>query len=179
MIITPLEIAGAFQVDIERSEDERGFFARCFCRDDWQEIGVDFPVVQCSISGNRSRHTLRGLHYQAAPHGETKLVRCTAGRLWDCIVDLRPESPTFLQWQATELSATNRRALLIPQQCAHGFLTLEDETEVFYMISAPYEPRSARGVRWDDPAFKIDWPAPPAVISTKDRTYAGFQKESV
>jgi dTDP-4-dehydrorhamnose 3,5-epimerase len=171
MIITPLKISGAFQIDIERADDERGFFARCFCREDLCAHGIDFPVAQCSISGNRARHTLRGMHYQEPPHGETKLVRCTAGCIWDCIVDLRPGSPTYRQWSALELSAANRRTLLVPECCAHGFLTLTADAEVFYMISSSYEPLSARGVRWDDPAFGIDWPAPPEVISDKDRSY--------
>lgn len=174
MIITPLEIPGAFRIDVERAEDERGFFARCFCRGELQAHGIAFEAVQCSISGNRARHTLRGMHYQASPCGETKLVRCTAGCVWDCIVDLRPASPTFRQWLALELSAGNHRALLVPEQCAHGFLTLTAGAEVFYMISSPYEPRAARGIRWNDPAFGIAWPAPPDVIAGKDRLYPDF-----
>jgi len=174
MIITPLEIPGAFQIDVERAEDERGFFARCFCREQLRSQGVAFDVEQCSISGNRARHTLRGMHYQASPHAETKLVRCTAGSIWDCIVDLRPASPTFRKWTARELSADNRRSLLVPEQCAHGFLTLTADAEVFYMISSSYVPEAARGVRWNDPAFAIDWPAIPEVISPRDLAYPDF-----
>lgn len=175
MIITPLEIPGAFQMDVERAEDDRGFFARCFCRGELMACGVGFEVAQCSVSVNRARHTLRGMHYQAPPHGETKIVRCTAGSVWDCIVDLRPASPTFRKWTARELSAGNRRSLLVPEQCAHGFLTLTDGAEVYYMISTAYVPQASRGVRWNDAAFSIDWPAAPAVISPRDLAYPDFQ----
>lgn len=174
MILSPLTIAGAFQLDIERAEDERGFFARCFCREEWLAHGVDFAVAQCSVSVNRVRHTLRGMHYQKHPHGETKVVRCTSGSIWDCIVDLRPNSPTFRQWVALELSETNHRSLFIPEQCAHGFLTLTPESEVFYMISSDYKPQAAAGVRWNDPAFGIDWPAAPDMISARDGAYPDF-----
>ncbi len=179
MIFTPTEIAGAFAIDIEPHEDERGFFARSFCIDELKSHGVDFPVTQCSVSFNRALHTLRGMHYQAAPCPEIKLVRCTAGRIWDCIVDLRPESPTFERWAALELSAENRRTLLIPEQCAHGFLTLTSDTEVYYMMSAPYEPDLARGVRWNDPAFGINWPAEPRVLSEKDSMFPDFQRAAL
>lgn len=175
MIYTPLEIPGAFRIDIDPQQDPRGFFARSFCRDELKSHGIDFPVAQCSISYNRALHTLRGMHVQAPPCTEIKLVRCTAGRIWDCIVDLRPDSPTFRRWVACELSADNHRTLLIPENCAHGFLTLTPDTEVYYMMSAPYEPRHARGVRWDDPAFGIDWPATPDVLSEKDRSYPDFR----
>ncbi len=175
MINTPLDIQGAFQIDIEPHEDERGFFARSFCREELSALGIDFPVAQCSVSYNRARHTLRGMHYQVPPCPETKLVRCTAGRVWDCIVDLRRASPTFGKWVAVELSADNHRTLLIPEQCAHGFLTLTPDTEVYYMMSTPYEPDYARGVRWNDPAFAVEWPAEPDVISEKDQQFPDFQ----
>ncbi len=168
MTITPLPIPGALQLDIEPLADNRGFFARCFCRDALQSHGIAFPVEQCSVSFNRTTHTLRGMHYQAAPGREMKLVRCTAGTMWDCIADLRPESPAFRTWTATELSARNHRSLLIPAGCAHGFITLAPDTEVLYMMSSPYAPELARGFPWDDPAIGIDWPAPPAVLSEKD-----------
>jgi dTDP-4-dehydrorhamnose 3,5-epimerase len=172
----PLKIPGAFLVEGERKDDERGFFARTFCREEFKGVGVDFPVVQCSVSGNREIYTLRGMHVQASPCPETKLVRCTAGRAWDCILDLRPGSPTFKQWAAEELSADNHRALLIPENCAHGFLTLAPGTELFYMMSAPFSPAHAGGVRWNDPAFGIAWPAAPAVLSDNDRDRPDFKE---
>ncbi len=177
MMITPLRISGAFQVDIERAGDERGFFARCFCRDEWLALGVDFPIAQCSLSGNFRRRTLRGMHYQSAPYGETKLVRCSAGRVWDCIIDLRPQSPTYRTWEGIELSAENHRAVLIPERCAHGFFTLEDNSELFYMISGKYEPQAACGVRWNDPAFQIAWPAAPDIISERDQNFPDYKEE--
>ncbi len=169
MIVAALEIPGLWQIDIEPAEDARGFFARTFCRDELQAHGIDFAVAQCSMSFNRALHTLRGMHREAPPGREMKLVRCTAGRIWDCVADLRPDSPTYRRWTAVELSARNRRALLIPPQCAHGFLTLEPNSEALYMMSSPYAPELARGIRWDDPTLAIDWPASPAVISEKDR----------
>lgn len=175
MRFVPLAVPGAFLVEIEPQADARGFFARTFCREEFARRGVDFPVVQCSVSGNREAFTLRGLHYQAPPCPETKLVRCTAGRVWDCIVDLRPASPAFRRWVSAELSADNRRAVLIPENCAHGFLTLAPDTELFYMMSAPFAPEHARGVRWNDPAFGIAWPAQPAVMSDKDRALPDFR----
>jgi len=165
MKCTALAVPGAFLVDVEPQEDERGFFARTYCREEFARLGVEFPVGQCSVSGNRAEHTLRGMHYQAAPCPETKLVRCTAGRVWDCVVDLRPASPAYKRWAAAELSAANHRALLVPEYCAHGFLTLAPDTELLYVISAPFVPACARGVRWNDPAFGIAWPAEPRVLS--------------
>ena len=176
MKFTPLSIPGAHLVEVEPQEDERGFFARLFCRDEFRRVGVDFSVAQCSVSFNREIHTLRGMHVQVSPCPETKLVRCTAGRIWDCILDLRPGSPTFKRWAAAELSAANHRALLIPENCAHGFLSLTPDTELFYMMSAPFSPAHARGVRWNDPAFGIAWPAPPQVLSAKDRDRPDFKE---
>lgn len=171
MIFQALALAGAFVVEIDPRRDERGFFARTFCRDEFRAHGLcdDFP--QCSVSFNQKRATLRGMHYQEPPHAEVKLVRCTQGAIHDVIVDLRPGSPTLRKWVAVELSAANRRALYIPEGLAHGFLTLEDETEVYYQISRPHHPEAARGVRYDDPAFGIRWPVPPAVIALRDRSY--------
>jgi dTDP-4-dehydrorhamnose 3,5-epimerase len=174
MKCAPLPIPGAFLVEVEPQEDGRGFFARTFCREEFARLGVDFPIAQCSVSGNCAAFTLRGMHVQAPPCPEKKLVRCTAGRAWDCIVDLRPDSPAFRTWTAAEISAANHRALLIPENCAHGFLTLEPDTELFYMMSAPFSPAHARGVRWDDPAFGIAWPAAPVVMSDKDRHLPDF-----
>jgi dTDP-4-dehydrorhamnose 3,5-epimerase len=173
---TPLKIPGAFLVEGERKEDERGFFARTFCREEFARRGVDFSVAQCSVSFNRENHTLRGMHVQVSPRPETKLVRCTAGRVWDCILDLRPGSPAYKQWVAEELSADNRRALLIPENCAHGFLSLTPNTELFYMMSAPFSPEHARGMRWNDPAFGIAWPVAPVVLSDKDRDLPDFKE---
>lgn len=175
MIFDPLPLAGAFVVEPERFPDERGFFARTFCREEFREHGVDPEVVQCNVSFNRRRGTLRGMHWQAAPHEEGKLVRVTRGAIWDAIVDLRPGSGTRLDWYAVELDAESRRALWVPKGFAHGFLTLDDETEVFYQMSAAYHPESARGARWNDPAFGIEWPAEPEVIGERDRAYPDFE----
>lgn len=176
MNFTPLSIPGAYLVEVELKEDGRGSFARTFCEDELARLGIEFSVAQCSMSFNRDRHTLRGMHVQASPCSEMKLVRCTAGRVWDCILDLRPGSPAYKQWVAEELSADNRRALLIPENCAHGFLSLEPNAELFYMMSAPFSPAHARGVRWNDPAFGIAWPAPPRVLSAKDRDWPDFKE---
>jgi dTDP-4-dehydrorhamnose 3,5-epimerase len=170
-------VAGSYIVELERSEDERGFFARTFSVDEFAAHGLETRVDQCSTSFNAKRGTLRGLHYQAAPHGEAKLVRCTRGTIHDVAVDLRPDSPTYLRWVGAELSAENGRALFVPEGCAHGFQTLEDASEVLYQIAGPYVPEAARGVRWDDPAFGIEWPpAPPAgrTLAPRDAHYPDF-----
>ncbi len=174
MKFSPTALAGACIIDIEPVQDERGFFARSWCREEFAKHGLNPDLAQCSISFNKKRGTLRGMHYQAKPHEETKVVRCTRGMIYDVIVDLRPESPTFRKWIAVELSADNRRMLYIPAGLAHGFQSLADDTEVFYQISTPYHPESARGVRWDDPAFGIEWPAAERIISDKDRRYPDF-----
>jgi dTDP-4-dehydrorhamnose 3,5-epimerase len=165
------EIAGAFILEQERHADERGWFARTWDEAELRERGLDTRVVQCSASFNLRRGTLRGLHYQSPPHAEVKIVRCTRGRLYDVAVDLRPDSPTFRAWAGVELTPENGRALYIPRGCAHGFLTLADDTEVAYQISDEYHPEHARGVRWDDPAIAIAWPEPPQVIAARDREY--------
>lgn len=174
MKFSPTALAGACIIDIEPVPDERGFFARSWCREEFARHGLNPDLVQCSVSFNKKRGTLRGVHYQAKPHEETKVVRCTRGVIYDVIVDLRPESSTFRKWIAVELSADNRRMLYIPAGLAHGFQSLADDTEVFYQISTPYHPESARGVRWDDPAFGIEWPVTERVISDKDRQYPDF-----
>ena len=171
MIFTATRLAGAYLIDPERIEDERGFFARTWCRDEFERQGLNPRLVQCNVSYNHRRGTLRGMHYQAKPHEEAKLVRCTRGAIYDVIVDLRPDSPTYRQWVAVELTAENRRMLYIPEGFAHGFQTLADETEVFYQMSESYHPQSARGVRYDDPALGIAWPLEVAIISEKDRGY--------
>jgi len=156
---------------VERHPDERGFFARTFCINEFATHGLDTKLVQCSISFNTRKGTLRGLHYQTAPHAETKLVRCTRGAVYDVVVDLRANSPTLRQWVGVELTEQKRNMVYIPEGCAHGFLTLADESEVFYQMSEFYSPKSARGVRWNDPAFRIGWPGKVEVISERDRTY--------
>jgi len=175
VIFTPLELPGAWLVELERHEDERGYFARTFCREEFESAGLDPRVAQCSVSFNRERGTLRGMHWQAAPHGENKLVRCVRGRLYDVLIDLRPDSPYFRKWRAAELSAELGNALYVPEGVAHGFLTLEDEVEVFYQMSVPYEAAAARGVRWDDPAFGVEWPEAPTLISERDASYPDFE----
>jgi dTDP-4-dehydrorhamnose 3,5-epimerase len=174
MIFRETPLAGAWVLEPERFEDERGFFARTYCRRDFEARGLDPGIAQCSVSWNHHRGTLRGLHLQIAPHEEVKLVRVTRGAVWDVIVDLRRESPTFKRHFGITLSAENQHELYIPFGMAHGFQTLEDGTEVFYQISEFYAPESARGYRWDDPAFAIPWPEPVTVISEKDRTLPLF-----
>lgn len=159
MIFQEMKIPGAFLIEPERRDDERGFFARVYCEDEFAKHGLHTNFVQCNISYNVRRGTLRGLHYQAVPHGEVKVVRCTMGAIYDVILDLREDSPTYKQWAAAELSIENHRTLYIPTGIAHGFQTLMDNSEVFYMMGTYYHPESARGVRWNDPAFGIEWPA--------------------
>jgi dTDP-4-dehydrorhamnose 3,5-epimerase len=174
---TPLN--GAFLVDAEPIEDERGFFARLWCRREVEAHGLDANLVQCSMSFNRRAGTLRGLHYQIAPSEEVKLVRCTRGSIFDVIVDLRPDSPTSTKHFAVTLSAANRRMLYIPPGFAHGFQTLESDTEVFYQMSAYFDATAARGVRWDDPLFAIPWPpADHRVMNDRDRNYPDFRPSS-
>lgn len=171
MIFAATPLAGAFLVDMTLASDERGVFGRSFCAEEFARHGLRAPVNQCSISFNTRRGTLRGLHFQAEPHAEEKLVRCTAGAIFDVIVDLRQGSPTRRQWFGVELSAVDRRALYIPRGVAHGFVSLADASEVLYMISEPYAPHAARGVRWNDPAFGIRWPIEPTVIAERDAAY--------
>ncbi len=171
MIFRETAIAGVRVVEVERLEDERGFFGRTWCAREFEEAGLSPRLAQCSLSFNRRRGTLRGLHYQAAPHREAKLVRCTMGSIHDVVVDLRRDSPTCLENVTILLSAENRRAIYVPEGCAHGFQTLEDDTEVFYQMTEFYEPSAGRGVRWNDPALGIAWPLEPTVISERDRTY--------
>ncbi len=174
MIFSESELEGVYLVKPERLEDERGFFARTLCQEEFSRAGLVSSFVQSSISYNRSKGTLRGMHFQAAPNEETKLVRCTTGAIHDVIVDLRKESPTFLKWISAELSADNRLALYVPAGCAHGFLTLQDDSEVLYEITPAYQPHGTRGFRWNDPAFGIRWPAEISMISERDSTYPDF-----
>ena len=174
MIFQETEIPGVITVELERFSDERGFFARSYCADEFAEHGLNAGFVQANISFNRQRGTLRGLHYQAEPTPEPKLVRCTRGAVFDVAVDLRRKSRSYCRWVGIELNQENRRALYVPPGCAHGFITLENDAEVTYLMGAPYVPELARGVRWDDPAFAIRWPAHPTVISDRDASYRDF-----
>jgi dTDP-4-dehydrorhamnose 3,5-epimerase len=174
MRFVPLPLVGAFVIELEPIRDERGFFARAFSVDDFAQHGLVSTFVHSGIAFNPRAGTLRGMHYQAAPHAEVKLVRCTAGSVYDVIVDIRPDSPTFRRWTSVELSAENRHALYVPEGFAHGYVTLTDGAELLYQMSAHYHAPSARGVRWNDPAFGIAWPVQPVVISPRDATYPDF-----
>lgn len=167
-------LKGAFTIDLDRVEDERGFFARSWCVKEFEANGLDTRLVQCNVSFNKVRGTLRGMHYQVAPAAEVKVVRCTRGAVHDVIADLRPDSPTYKQAFSVLLSAENRRMLYIPKGFAHGFLTLTDDAEVFYQMSEYYVPECARGFRWDDATFAISWPDQVRIISSKDRNYPDF-----
>lgn len=175
MIFHELGLHGAWLIEIERLSDERGFFGRLFDDDDFAARGMATAFPQWSVSFNERRGTLRGMHYQARPGQEEKLVRCTMGRIHDVLLDLREESPTYCEWISFELSQSNRRTVYIPKGVAHGFLTLEDASEVTYHISTRYEPELQRGVRWDDPAFAIDWPEPWTLMSERDQNYEPFK----
>ena len=179
MIFQETKIPGVFELHLERKMDERGFFARSWCRDEFEATGLNAHLAQCSISYNVQKGTLRGMHYQSAPYAESKLVRCTRGAIYDVALDLRADSPTFRGWIGVTLTADNREMIYIPEGCAHGFLTLEDNSEVFYQISEFYRPEAARGVRWDDPAFGIVWPAKPQLLSERDRDYPDFAWDKV
>lgn len=174
MRFTETVLPGSFVIDIEPIEDERGFFARRWSRQEFEERGLNVNIAQCSVSFNWKRGTLRGLHYQSKPHEETKVVWCIAGAIYDVILDLRPDSPTYKKWVAVHLTAANRKMLYIPEGFAHGFQTLEDDTEVLYQISESYRPESARGLRWNDPAFQIDWPLPERVMSERDLNFPDY-----
>lgn len=172
MIFTPARLEGAFLIDVERHDDERGFLARTFCEREFAEHGAPMRIVQSSTIHSPRRHTLRGLHYQRDPHAEIKLVRCTRGSIFLVMVDLRPDSPTRNEWLGAELSARNERLAYVPEGFAQGYQTMEDDTEVLYQMSHPYVPEAARGVRWDDPALGIAWPsADQRVISERDRAW--------
>lgn len=168
MLFTATKLAGAYVIEAECHEDSRGFFARTFCAREFKNHGLTTDLAQCSVSLSHKRGTLRGLHYQLPPAGEVKLVRCTAGAVLDVIIDLRPDSPTYLQHVGVELTAENRRAIYIPQMFAHGLQTLKDNTEVFYQISEFYTPDKSTGLRFDDPKLKIQWPLPVTSISERD-----------
>ncbi|MFN3650781.1 MAG: dTDP-4-dehydrorhamnose 3,5-epimerase [Armatimonadota bacterium] len=172
-----VEIPGVLVVDVEAHADDRGLFARTWCEREFAARGVAAPLVQCSVSFNQRAGTLRGMHYQAPPEPEGKLVRCTRGRIYDVVLDLRPDSPTYLRHLGVVLSAQNRRAVWIPEGCAHGFLTLEPESEVFYQMNRHFAPELSRVVRWNDPAFAIEWPGPVRAISPRDATAPDFNAD--
>lgn len=169
MLFEATKLQDAYLIKLQKIEDERGFFARSWCKNEFQAQGLDTNLAQCNISFNRHKGTLRGMHYQSPPHAETKLVRCTRGAIYDVIIDLRPDSPSFLQWIGVTLTPENGDILYIPKGFGHGFQTLTDDAEIFYQMSDFYAPQSAKGVRWDDPLFGIEWPLPPTVLSDKDR----------
>jgi dTDP-4-dehydrorhamnose 3,5-epimerase len=175
MIYHSCKLAGVFEIRLDIKSDGRGFFARTWCRNEFEEHGLDARLVQCSVSFSALKGTLRGMHYQAEPHAEAKLVRCTRGAVYDVVVDLRPQSPTFKDWVAVVLTADARNMIYVPTGCAHGFLTLEGGCEVFYQMSEFYDMESARGVRWNDPAFAITWPEKVEVISERDQNYPNFE----
>jgi dTDP-4-dehydrorhamnose 3,5-epimerase len=174
MVFTPTRLPGAYRIDITRHTDERGFFARGWCQQEFEDLGLVSRIVQVNISHNVKQGTLRGLHYQAAPFEETKLVRCTRGAIWDVMVDLRPASPTYRQWLGLELTAENRTMLYVPEGFAHGFITLEDDVEVTYQVSQFYAPRAERGIRWNDSVLCVEWPTTVNVISDKDAHWPDF-----
>jgi dTDP-4-dehydrorhamnose 3,5-epimerase len=177
MLFHETRLKGAYEIELELHRDERGSFGRTYCWREFEAHGLNPRLVQCNVSCNRARGTLRGMHYQEAPHQEAKLIRCTRGAVYDVIIDLRPESPTFRGWIAVELSGQPGRPsgmLYVPAGFAHGFQTLEDDTEVFYQMSEFYAPEAAQGFRWNDPAFAVEWPEPVRVISDRDRRYPDF-----
>jgi dTDP-4-dehydrorhamnose 3,5-epimerase len=176
MRFTPAPLKGAFIIDLQRHEDERGFFGRAFCEREFQGHGLSTPMVQTNVSFSKEKGTLRGMHYQAPPHEEAKLIRCTRGSIYDVIVDVRPDSSSFLEWMGVELSSENGRMLYVPEGFAHGFLTLEESAEVAYQVSEFYTPGSERGIRYDDPEIGIDWPGEVRVLSDKDRTWPAFER---
>ena len=175
MIFTETKLKGAFVIDIERREDSRGFFARAFCQHEFEAHGLKPVIAQANLAFNHRTGTLRGMHFQLPPAAETKLVRCTRGAIYDVVLDLRPSSPAFRDWIAVILTSANRHMVYVPEGCAHGFLTLEEETEIFYQMSEFHDAESARGVRWNDPAFRITWPGRVEVISQRDAEYAFFE----
>ncbi len=174
MIFTETKLPGAFVIELEKHADQRGFFARTFCRKEFEAHGLNPQVAQCNVSFNKRKGTLRGMHYQAVPFAEAKLVRCTSGSIYDVIIDIRRSSPTFKQHFAVELSAENHKMLYIPEEFAHGFQTLQDDTEIFYQMSQHFSPEHARGVRWNDPTFRIEWPEDERIIVERDQRYPDF-----
>jgi len=176
MIFRETDVPGAYVIELETKGDERGFFARMWCRDEFEEQGLPTDFVQANTAYSRRRGTLRGLHYQAPPHAEAKLVRCIQGAVYDVVLDVRLDSDTFGVWTGVKLSQENRDLFYVPEGCAHGYLTLTDHAEVLYMVTAPYAPEAERGIRFDDPAFDITWPIDVDVISDKDQSWPNFEQ---
>lgn len=179
MIFTETKLQGAYLINIDTKEDERGYFGRAYCRNEFAALNIDFTIAQSNISYNKHKGTLRGMHRQGAPHDEAKLVQCISGSLYDVIIDMRSNSPTLHQWIGTTLSAQNNKMLYIPEGFAHGFITLEDDTKVMYLISQFYAPGAEQPIRWNDPFFNIDWPMEPQVMSGKDKSIPLFQQDSI
>jgi len=179
LIFTETELKGAFVIDVEKLDDERGFFARTWDKEEFEKHGLNSNVTQCSISVNKKKGTIRGMHYQSKPYEESKIVRCTKGKIFDVIIDLRLNSRTFKKWFGIELSADNYICMYIPEGFAHGFQTLEDDSEVFYKISESYEPEYSKGIRWNDDFFKIKWPLVPTIISKKDKKFSKFDINNI
>jgi dTDP-4-dehydrorhamnose 3,5-epimerase len=178
MIFNKGKIEGAYVIDIEKLGDERGFFGRAFCQKEFEKRGLDQEMVQTNVSFSEQSGTLRGLHYQSRPYQEAKLIRCTQGSIYDVIADVRPSSSTFKQWMGIELTADNYRMVYVPKGCAHGFITLEDDSEALYQVSAFYAPKHEKGLRYNDPAFDIEWPIDVRVVSDKDRQWPDFEEAS-
>jgi dTDP-4-dehydrorhamnose 3,5-epimerase len=174
LIFTETELKGAFIINVKKLEDERGFFGRTFCQKEFEDHGINPHVVQANVSYNKVKGTVRGMHYQVHPYEETKLVRCVRGAIYDVIIDLRKNSPTYTKWIGVELREDSYRMLFVPEGFGHGFITLQDNTEVIYQVSQFYTPGSERGIRWDDPAFNIHWPIKPVIISDKDTQHSDY-----
>jgi dTDP-4-dehydrorhamnose 3,5-epimerase len=179
MIFTETKLKGAYIIDVKKLEDERGFFGRVWCQHEYKEHGLNANIAQSNVSYNKARGTLRGMHYQKAPFAEAKTIRCTTGAIYDVIVDIRPESPTFRQWIGVELTGDGFRMLYVPEGFAHGFITLKDDTSVHYVMTEFYEPGAVAGFRYNDPAFNIAWPTNPVVISEKDLEHPDFMEVSL
>jgi dTDP-4-dehydrorhamnose 3,5-epimerase len=178
MIFTETKLKGAYIIDVKRLEDERGFFGRSYCQREMDEYGLNTNMVQANVSYNKKKGTLRGMHMQVSPYEETKLVRCTRGAIYDVIIDMREDSETYKQWIGVELTADSYRMLFVPEGFAHGFITLEDNTDVTYNVTQFYTPGSERGIRWNDPAFNIEWPMEPVIISDKDQAHPDFEESN-
>ena len=176
MIFNKTKLNDACIIDLNKLEDERGFFARAFCLKEFEEHAIKMPIAQANVSYSRSKQTLRGMHYQTKPYDEAKLIRCTQGGIYDVIIDVRPDSSTYGEWIGVELTKQNYRMLYVPEGFAHGFITLEDDTEVTYQVSEFYTPGAEQGIRWDDPAFNIEWPLEPKVISEKDKIWPDYKE---
>ncbi|MGD9842933.1 MAG: dTDP-4-dehydrorhamnose 3,5-epimerase family protein [Steroidobacteraceae bacterium] len=174
MIFSPTSVVDAYVIDLERRTDERGYFARAWCAEEFARIGIDTRIAQINVAHSNVVGTMRGLHFQVAPHGESKLARCTGGAVYDVIVDLRPTSSSYCRWFGVELSADSGRMLFVPEGCAHGYLTLTANAAFMYQASVPYAPECAKGLRYDDPAFNIDWPAPIVQVSAADQNWPDY-----